>query len=380
MTIPVDAGLLVQGAAPVAQGYLAQAAANRDNNMFAPYLEAIKAKQDMANDQIKTNAYRMQAEAQMAKVQQESDPNSLDNQYKMAQINNLINKPLTPEGQRGYDMARGFIPENMDQNALLVNPNLPGSDLAKSASQLAFRSPKIAEAKGKAEVQQLTDDITTLQTNSQFLSQSEAAKQAAKDFNWTGTLGGAVQLGARVGASLTGNKFLEDKAAAGGLVEKFGNQLALFLRKEMPGQLSDKDVEFLKRTSSTLRDTPEAYNKSITAAQARAAYSNQYINMKQQWFSQYGTLDGFTTAWTDYAKQNPMAIKVDGKNEIHIPTQNELASYLHTGKVDTSTMIPSTGVPALTDADAERIAKARNMSPDAVRKAYNDRVSLYLKQ
>jgi hypothetical protein len=77
----------------------------------------------------------------------------------------------------------------------------------------------------------------------------------------------------------------------------------------MKGNLSDKDVKFLKETTPAITNTPEAYKFLLSSARALEERSLDQRDFYLTYREKTGSLDGASKAWTDFTRSTPIASK-----------------------------------------------------------------------
>lgn len=159
------------------------------------------------------------------------------------------------------------------------------------------------------------DDMQKASVASQEqLASLEDAERALSTYNKGSIFGsggfGEGELSVRrlAGAIGVGNP---DTLAAGELAQATRNKMALLVRNPdsgmgMPGAMSDADREFLKASQPGI-DKSELGNINMIAAARRVLQRKvEMAQAAERWAAEKGTMDGFTEAWTDYMKRNPM--------------------------------------------------------------------------
>jgi hypothetical protein len=127
----------------------------------------------------------------------------------------------------------------------------------------------------------------------------------------TGTFGSTENAMRRFGTSVLGMSDEDMKVAGGELVEKIGNRMALLMRNPesgmgMPGSVSDKDIDFLKKSQIGL-DTSEAGNKTALEVFRRLERRKiEYAELANEYADDHGNLVGFRTHAREWFDKKPL--------------------------------------------------------------------------
>lgn len=375
MPVAVDAGLLIEGVRPVTQGYLQQAESNRNTNFMDSYLAPIEAKQNMEYKKIMSEAYKQQVAAQMLSAQREADPNSLENRLKESQIEKNMrtaNLPTSDVGKLLYDRATrpelfgdpsktnaAGVPSGGKAEGIAVSGNpysiggmnlLTGQKAPAGYDWDATDPTKLTPIQGgphSPEKKITASSIGWASAIKNTMQDVELAKNLLFDKNGslkrTAAITGKVSLPYNM---MQGIPFTEGREARQALTRA----LTAKLRLESGAAVPDSEVD-----RYTAMFMPTAFD-SNESAQKKMNGLNNFLNT---------ALDLYNGGkkWND-----------ENTNKADLFAKNALTAA---GAPSTPEMSKP---PILTDSDAKRIADARGISVDDVRKAYNDRVSQYLKQ
>ena len=99
-------------------------------------------------------------------------------------------------------------------------------------------------------------------------------------------------------------------------LEAISKRLALKLRREMPGQLSDQDVKFLIAAAPGLSKSREGNELLLNAMDAIAQRKMEKSSMAQEYADENETLKGFDKLWKDYINANPLFSERTGEVEM----------------------------------------------------------------
>jgi hypothetical protein len=104
---------------------------------------------------------------------------------------------------------------------------------------------------------------------------------------------------------------VDPKLGAKQALESLSNEVALTLRNTgegngMPGQLSDKDRDFLKAMTPGLAKTPEGNRLIIETGMKIAKRQQETARLAREYRMKNRTMDGFTEFMQSYAEKNPL--------------------------------------------------------------------------
>lgn len=99
-------------------------------------------------------------------------------------------------------------------------------------------------------------------------------------------------------------------------LESISKRLALKLRREMPGQLSDQDIKFLIAASPGLSKSREGNLMLLNAMEAIAQRQMEKSQMAQEYAEENETLRGFDKVWKEYINANPLFSERTGTVEM----------------------------------------------------------------
>ncbi|MCM8856845.1 MAG: hypothetical protein LC539_14050 [Candidatus Thiodiazotropha sp.] len=216
-------------------------------------------------------------------------------------------EPGEPPDRPIPDMPPGIDPQKLTSQQVIL-AKMMGIDLSDVyKSQHIFEETATKERAKKAtnDVKELSKerrDITLMRDNYADL------QRILKGFSGSGLTGMAVKL-AEWGEAfgMTIDPRLDDKQAAKAII----NQMVLKQRVMlggMPGQLSDKDIVFLKATAPKLMHTEAGRTIIIERAMSLLNKQEAYVRGAMDWINSYGSLEHkepasgyhFTDFWRDY--------------------------------------------------------------------------------
>lgn len=197
----------------------------------------------------------------------------------------------------------------------LVGAKMLGIDLSKiyeyqHGDRLSFEQTAARERAKKASsdlkaLSKTQRETTTLKHDFMDL------QQRLKSFSGSGMTDLRIKLAQwGEGIGITLDPRLDDKQAAKALI----NQVTLKMRGlmgGMPGQLSDKDIAFLKAMAPRLSNTEEGRDMIIERFIGMLNKTETYTRFAQRWISQYGSLEhqepesglSFEGVWHEYQKE-----------------------------------------------------------------------------
>jgi hypothetical protein len=183
-----------------------------------------------------------------------------------------------------------------------IKPEPKGTTINVGTGQKAFDAQR-----GKNEANRLKTLVSQADDSEQLVNTADSFLSFSKDVE-TGAFAPAKYKAAAwvQGLGLDPNKTFGANVGAAQAMNAVGNQLALKLRKEMPGQLSNQDVKFLVAANLNLGNTPSGNQLLANAIKLVAQRKREKANMAQQWADDHGTLRGFDKAWEQYINDNPL--------------------------------------------------------------------------
>lgn len=223
-------------------------------------------------------------------------------------------QPDLPTGMRMGANGPEWIPGYIDGQTTLKAAGRPTTSVTVGAEQpVNFSSQKFSEEMGKSFAQRAQTISSSAQGARVKMNRLKALSNALDNPNvYTGTGGNAVQELRRLGIAM-GLDIDRDAVADADVINALGNQLALSMRSTadgegMPGQLSDRDIQFLTSSVPNLSKTREGNRKLIE-------YSLKLEQRKidvDKWKREYmrnnnGQLDqGFDDFLAQKVEENPL--------------------------------------------------------------------------
>lgn len=267
----------------------------------------------------------MYKDAMIKTMEFSRDPSNPNNILALANAQKALNEvnkgdePLSPQGKLYSDIQSGKLdPDFLNSTETtydafgraVVNfkgaggnglPGQPGSSGSALQGQPggATLTPEGATDLQKKDNDTLKAASDEARAASTSIAQNQIFREALGTFGKSGSiLSPAKMFGSQLAYQLGFGE--GQKASAGELIQAIGSRLALVLRKDMPGQMSDKDREFLIAAAPSITKTNTGNIALMDAMDSQARLSQMYSSFLDKYRGENGSLNGSSEIWSDY--------------------------------------------------------------------------------
>lgn len=195
-------------------------------------------------------------------------------------------KPLSPEGKLQFDLDRGSISQSAFDAARKQTQAEKVEVAAAGGTTVNIGAGKGAERLAVRRADQFVDAQDEAFLAQESLARNQVVRDALSNPDvFTGAGGNAVQFFKSTAQSLG---FDVQGVADAEIVQNVANRIALSLKEELPGPLSDSDRKFLQSLPPNLTNSPEANRRLLLLADL----PNEWKIEKANIFLEHESADG----------------------------------------------------------------------------------------
>lgn len=198
-----------------------------------------------------------------------------------------------------HQMSPNSLPGRKTTNPLAVDSSTPEGKAQLEMNKQSFKS----------DIEHINEGRKNIASFNNFLGQVPAVQKAAEDFDkysltGMGLAGKLGKVAAEAGAGISDNQ--SKAAAAGGVIDQWGQTVALLKKSLMPGSMSDSDRDLLMGLSVNTGMPKEEFGEKLNMIQGFMQRSIQEQSFKEMYLSQNGTLSGADAAWGRFMMEHPV--------------------------------------------------------------------------
>lgn len=189
-----------------------------------------------------------------------------------------------------------------------------GSNIPTIGVNVRADGTPIGKDESRRYQKELEENTASGKVGAEIITKSKVLENLIQQYEGLqGPGGNKALLGHQILGAL-GNERSSKIAELGASIKSMTNEIALTMRKEMPGQLSDKDVKFLLEMAPGLENTKEGSLLILAKNKAMGSVRLAESQFKQAYFKKNGTTDGVDSAFKSFLDENPiMRINSEGR-------------------------------------------------------------------